>query len=120
MAHQIGAERGARTTRGLDGKNQHLGYHQDERAAAMAVDSFVRLFMPTMAQQKANFPTLEELHESKLKVTANDLKRRDLDPGPAKGVVDVRRRRRPAREGRSATHQGAKERLFSRFLGGSS
>ena len=63
---------------GLDGKNQHLGYHQDERAAAMAVDSFVRLFMPTMAQQKANFPTLEKLHESKLEVTpANDLKRRD-------------------------------------------
>ena len=69
---------------GLDGKQQNLGFYKDERAAAMAVDSFVRLFMPSMAQQNANFPTLEELHESKLKVTsANDLKRRDLDPGPA-------------------------------------
>jgi len=59
----------------LDGKQQNLGSYRDERAAAIAVDTFVRLAMPTVAQQKANFPTPEKLHESKLEVcVANDSK----------------------------------------------
>ncbi|KAJ1456310.1 hypothetical protein M885DRAFT_176488 [Pelagophyceae sp. CCMP2097] len=49
---------------GLDGKMQHLGYHEDEHDAALAVDSFTRLHMPGTA---LNFPTLDELYELKLK-----------------------------------------------------
>jgi hypothetical protein len=50
---------------GLDGKLQHLGLYEDERDAALAVDSFARVHMPGAA---VNFPTLDELYVSKLKV----------------------------------------------------
>jgi hypothetical protein len=60
---QAGIKRGKR--HGFDGKVQHLGLYEDERDAALAVDSFARLHLPGTA---LNFPTLDELYVLKLKV----------------------------------------------------
>ncbi|KAJ1452447.1 hypothetical protein M885DRAFT_619949 [Pelagophyceae sp. CCMP2097] len=50
---------------GLDGRVQRLGFFEDERDAGLAVDSFARLHLPGTA---LNFPTLDELYVSRLKV----------------------------------------------------
>jgi len=73
---QASIKRGKR--HGLDGKMQHLGYHEDEQDAALAVDSFTRLHMPGMA---LNFPTLDELYVSKLEVPLQVLLTYDIGGG---------------------------------------
>ncbi|KAJ1456353.1 hypothetical protein M885DRAFT_497164 [Pelagophyceae sp. CCMP2097] len=73
---QASIKRGKR--HGLDGKKQHLGYHEDEQDAALAVDSFTRLHMPGMA---LNFPTLDELYVSKLEVPLQVLLTYDIGGG---------------------------------------
>ena len=52
---------------GLDGKTKHLGYYDKEKSAALAVDTYLRLLMPTTAAAKVNFPSLSELTTLKLK-----------------------------------------------------
>lgn len=49
---------------GGDGKQQHFGYFEDERSAALAVDGYVRLAMPGC---ELNFPTVKELTKEKFK-----------------------------------------------------
>ena len=43
---------------GGDGKNHHLGHYDDERSAAIAVDSFIRERMPGLVS-KLNFPDMD-------------------------------------------------------------
>ena len=43
---------------GGDGKKKHLGYYDDERSAALAVDAFVRERMPGLTA-KLNFPDMD-------------------------------------------------------------
>jgi hypothetical protein len=99
---------------GLDGRTQHLGFYEDEREAGLAVDSFARLHLPGTA---INFPTLDELYVSRLKVHVMIEKKRPTltshsrsrrrSVGPAASPADVQRRRRQARGHRGATDQGA-------------
>ena len=49
---------------GGDGKQQHFGYFEDERSAALAVDGYVRLAMPGC---ELNFPSVKELTKEKFK-----------------------------------------------------
>ena len=43
---------------GGDGKKKHLGYYDDERSAAIAVDAFIRERMPGLLG-KLNFPDMD-------------------------------------------------------------
>ena len=52
---------------GLDGKEKFLGRYDKEESAALAVDAYLRLAMPSLAAAKVNFPSLSEL--TKLKLT---------------------------------------------------
>ena len=53
-------------TCGLDGKLQYLGLYANERSAALAVDAYLHVAMPSIAAAKSNFPTITELTKLKL------------------------------------------------------
>ena len=68
---------------GGDGKTKFLGYHDDERSAALAVDSFIRENMPGLTA-KLNFP--------------------DMDPRDLAQAKERRRRERRSTPGTAAMH----------------
>jgi len=64
---------------GLDGKKQHLGYYANERSAALAVDAYLRVAMPSVAAAKSNFPTITELTKLKLSTPMHVILTRDFN-----------------------------------------
>jgi hypothetical protein len=66
-------------TCGLDGKHQHLGLYANERSAALAVDAYLRVAMPSVAAAKSNFPTITELTKLKLSTPMHVILTRDFN-----------------------------------------
>jgi hypothetical protein len=66
-------------TCGLDGKQQHLGLYANERSAALAVDAYFRVAMPSLAAAKSNFPTITELTKLKLSTPMHVILTRDFN-----------------------------------------
>ena len=64
---------------GLDGKMKFLGYYDNEKSAALAVDTYIRLAMPSVAAAKVNFPTIAELTKLKLKTPFKVVLTRDYN-----------------------------------------
>ena len=64
---------------GLDGKEKFLGLYDKERSAALAVDAYVRLVMPSVAAAKVNLPSLSELTKLKLKTPLKVVVTREHD-----------------------------------------
>ena len=66
-------------TCGLDGKLQYLGLYANERSAALAVDAYLRVAMPSIAAAKSNFPTITELTKLKLSTPLYVILTRDFN-----------------------------------------
>ena len=64
---------------GFDGKEKFLGLYDKERSAALAVDAYVRLVMPSVAAAKVNLPSLSELTKLKLKTPLKVVVTREHD-----------------------------------------
>ena len=64
---------------GLDGKLQYLGLYANERSAALAVDAYLRVAMPSIAAAKSNFPTITELTKLKLSTPMHVILTRDFN-----------------------------------------
>ncbi|KAK7242500.1 hypothetical protein SO694_00017220 [Aureococcus anophagefferens] len=64
---------------GLDGKQIRLGRYANERSAALAVDAYIRVAMPSVAASKSNFPTLTELTKLRLNTPMHVILTRDFN-----------------------------------------
>ena len=64
---------------GLDGKQQFLGLYANERSAALAVDAYLRVAIPSVAAAKSNFPTITELTKLKLSTPMHVILTRDFN-----------------------------------------
>ena len=64
---------------GLDGKQKYLGCYDKERSAALAVNAYLRLAMPSVAAAKVNFPTIAELTKLKLTTPLKIVVTREFD-----------------------------------------
>ncbi|KAH8053258.1 hypothetical protein JL720_14739 [Aureococcus anophagefferens] len=64
---------------GLDGKMQYLGRYANERSAALAVDAYLRVAMPSVAAAKSNFPTMKELTKLRLNTPMHVILTRDFN-----------------------------------------
>ena len=118
---------------GLDGKLIYLGLYDTERSAALAVDAYVRLAMPSVAAVKANFPTLDELTKLKLATPLKIVVTRDFngqrvllnarltktkyDPHAVKNRAVWRYRVSFKHHGPAARAAGLKKRLWDTLVG---
>ena len=69
---------------GGDGKTKNLGYYDDERSAAIAVDSFIRERMPGLVS-KLNFPDMDprDLERELAQAKERQQRRQRSRPGTA-------------------------------------
>ena len=60
-------------------QRQYLGNYANERSAALAVDAYLRVAMPSVAAAKSNFPTITELTKLKLSTPMHVILTRDFN-----------------------------------------